>query len=66
MSRKGPSTDIGWWQARYTEGEINWNKLRFITYCKYESMNTRPCRFFMDEVGFEWDLEELRRIEKCR
>lgn len=53
------ATDIGYWQAKFIKGEISWNKLRFITYNKFNLKDIRP-RFFKDETGWENRLEGLR------
>jgi len=61
MHLNGKTTDISFWNAMYDDGKIVFNTLRHITYCKYESINTRPHRFFMDEVFWEEDLYNKRR-----
>ena len=48
------------WVANPCE-RIDWNHLRFVTFCKHETMDKRPCRFFIDEVGWEADLEARHR-----
>ncbi len=56
-----PCTDISYWQARYDDGKITFSQLKHITYNKHSTRDSRPTRFFTDEIGWVDALYERRR-----